>query len=103
MKISRLSEAIEILSQRQMILVLLIRLRNRNDYIFRHEARNVVHVTVRIISCNPAIHPQDLLDSQEIMEDTLQISAAKTWIALLHFTQQTLFRGEKHARAVCID
>ena len=62
-----------------------------------NETGDVVYVAMGIVSGYAAIHPQHLVDAEIVVEDTLQIFAAKARIALLHVAQQALFSGDQRA------
>src|SRR6202007_3070470 len=59
-------EAIEILSKRQMVLVVDICLSHGHDLVFRNEAGNVIDVAVGVVAGNAAVQPQDLVNAQVI-------------------------------------
>ncbi len=96
-------QPLQIFLQRQMVLVLRIRLRNSDDRQRTNKTRDVVDVAMGIVSRDAAVHPQHLVDAEIIMKNPLQIFAAEAWITLLHLAQQAFLGSDKCAVAVDID
>ena len=70
-----------------MVVVLVICLNHGYNCVRPHESGDVVHVSVRVIPCNPAVHPQNLIDSQAITKGLFDLFAAHSGIPLLHLAQ----------------
>jgi hypothetical protein len=71
------AQALQILRQGQVVLVGGIWLRDGDDGNGTNETSDVVHVAVGIVPGDAAIHPQHLVDAEIVVEDALQILAAK--------------------------
>ncbi len=60
-------------------------------------------MAVGVVAGDAAIEPEHLIDPEKIVEDLLKAFAADAGIALLHFTEQALFRREQDAVAIGVD
>ena len=76
LRIARRAQPLQVLRQGQMILVGGIWLRDGDDGNGTNETSDVVHVAVRVIPGDAAIHPQHLVNAEIVVEDALQILAA---------------------------
>src|SRR6266550_3266434 len=67
------------------------------------EARDVVHVAVRVVARDPAAEPEDLPDAEVGAEEPLDRVAAHARVSRLHAREQAFLRREHGAPAVHVD
>ena len=96
-------QAVQVLGQRLVVVILPIWLNHGDDRVRVHEPRDVVDVAVRVVAGDAAVQPEHLIDAEIVVEGLLQLLAADAGIALLHRAQQAFFRGEQQACAVDVD
>jgi hypothetical protein len=101
-------EAVEVLGQREMVLVGGIVLDAREDGVFGDEAGDVVDVSVRIVARAAAMQPEGLVDAEVIAEGCFEQVlrrgfVAEAGVAHLDLGEQALLGGEENARAVGVD
>src|SRR6185437_365556 len=102
-QIARRVQPLEILRERQMILVRSVLLDSRQNRVLVYKSRDVIHMPVRVIARTPSVQPDNFFDAQILRKRLLQLPARDTGIALLHLAQETLLRRQQNSRSIDVN
>ncbi len=95
------TEPLQIILKGFIILVLWVLLHDRDDGVRTHEARDVVHVAVRVVADNAVAQPEDVGHAQEALQVILYLDLDELGVSIL--VQKALLGREKRPLAVHVD
>ena len=86
-----------------MVLVGRVLLMGEHHHARRHEARDVVHMPMRVVADAALAEPDRLADPELLGEGALVVGAREAGVPHLHVAQQPLLGHEHRALAVGLD
>jgi hypothetical protein len=97
------AEAVEVLGEREVILVGGVGFDAGEDGVFGDETGDIVDVAVGVVASAAAMEPESLGDAEVVVEGLLELLARDAGVALLDFGEEAFFRGDENACAVGVD
>jgi len=96
-------EAVEILCKWLMVVVGRICLSRGDNCIVSDETGDIVDMTMGVVPGAASIEPDDLVDTEIVVESLLQLLTSHSRISLLDTAEKTFLRSKQHPSTVNID